>query len=493
MSAVSPTTVSNPNVGTEFRVLYKFKGPKADSPILRVDDTVTVTGICSQVQGWCYVKTSDNKRERVPTAILVEVHRNPVIESAYDWFHGRITRDQAESRLKNARDGIFLIRESTHYPGDYSISLSCKNGVQHYRIVHTPTDMMTIDNEVFFTDLEKLIAHYMINDMGLVTPLKIACGYRGEKKPIINKQHFAAEGWLLPMEEIVKDSVILGKGEFGSVQKGFYRGRPVAIKSMNASNVATELLLHEASISTHLNHPNLVELIGIAADDNNMYMIVELMPRGSLVDYLRSRGRSVINEEIQLKFALDICEGMCYLSSKNFVHRDLAARNVLLSDNEKAKISDFGLTIQLNNEAAPSLGTRKIAVKWTAPEAVRSQEVLFSVKSDVWSFGIVLWELYSFGRIPYPRVSKDEVMEHIEEGYRMDSPDGCSEVIYQLMSDCWNYKPESRPSFPRMREILRKFSELRFPALLERLDSAYRKHKISDASQRTIKTSVLQI
>ncbi|KAF2980791.1 hypothetical protein EK904_008528 [Melospiza melodia maxima] len=139
---------------------------------------------------------------------------------------------------------------------------------------------------------------------------------------------------------------------------------------------------------------------------------------------------------------------MEYLEANNFVHRDLAARNVLVSEDNIAKVSDFGLT----KEASSTQDTGKLPVKWTAPEALREKK--FSTKSDVWSFGILLWEIYSFGRVPYPRIPLKDVVPRVEKGYKMDAPDGCPAVVYEVMKKCWTLDPGHRPSFHQLREQL---------------------------------------
>lgn len=166
------------------------------------------------------------------------------------------------------------------------------------------------------------------------------------------------------------------------------------------------------------------------------------------MDYLRSRGRSVLGGDCLLKFSLDVCEAMEYLEGNNFVHRDLAARNVLVSEDNVAKVSDFGLT----KEASSTQDTGKLPVKWTAPEALREKK--FSTKSDVWSFGILLWEIYSFGRVPYPRIPLKDVVPRVEKGYKMDAPDGCPPAVYEVMKNCWHLDAATRPTFLQLREQL---------------------------------------
>jgi len=175
-------------------------------------------------------------------------------------------------------------------------------------------------------------------------------------------------GWAIPRKHLHKKSLI-GKGEFGEVWLGEYQGSKVAIKMLKdlKDEKASQRFLTEASIMTTLRHSNLVCLIGVSLDSNPIYLVTEYMAKGSLVDYLRSRGRAVISKQNQLDFAKDVCKGMVYLESRSFVHRDLAARNVLIADDNVAKVSDFGLTREVLSKQE---GT-KLPVKWTAPEALR--------------------------------------------------------------------------------------------------------------------------
>ncbi|XP_006812440.1 tyrosine-protein kinase CSK-like [Saccoglossus kowalevskii] len=172
------------------------------------------------------------------------------------------------------------------------------------------------------------------------------------------------------------------------------------------------------------------------------------MGKGCLVDYLRSRGRAVIQTKELLRFSSNVCDGMGFLESRSLVHRDLAARNVLISDAGLAKVSDFGLA----HEESYIVDGGKVPIKWTAPEALRKGH--FSTKSDVWSYGILLWELYSFGRVPYPRVPLTDVVAHVERGYRMEAPEGCPDQIYRIMMKCWDLDPKQRPSFSEISRML---------------------------------------
>ncbi|KTF88783.1 hypothetical protein cypCar_00041402 [Cyprinus carpio] len=289
-----------------------------------------------------------------------------------------------------------------------------------------------------------LFLHYTKDADGLCTRLIKPKLMEGS---VAAQDEFSRSGWALNRKEL-KLIQTIGKGEFGDVMVGDYRGEKVAVKCIKHDATA-QAFVAEASVMTQLRHTNLVQLLGVIVEEKgSLFIVTEYMSKGSLVDYLRSRGRTVIGGDRLINFTMDVCKAMEYLEANNFVHRDLAARNVLVSDDNIAKVSDFGLT----KEASSTQDTAKLPVKWTSPEALR--EKLFSTKSDVWSYGILLWEIYSFGRVPYPRIPLKEVVPRVEKGYKMDAPDGCPAVVYDIMKQCWTLDPVARPSFKELRQQL---------------------------------------
>ncbi|GMT29129.1 hypothetical protein PFISCL1PPCAC_20426 [Pristionchus fissidentatus] len=364
------------------------------------------------------------------------------------WFHGNISRETTERLLNRRADGTFLVRESTNFPGDFTLSLAFRGKVEHYRIYQTAAGL-TCDNEEFFANLIQLVSHYKREPDGLchrlLTPV-ISEGFHVAAQADIEQKmaFFRGSGLSIPSVEIQLGDVI-GHGEFGDVLMGVYRGQKVAVKrSKRLVGGVSDELLDEAKFVVGLSHRRLVALVGVVLDDVAVYMVTEYMANGSLVDFLRSRGRHQLERRQLMQFSLDIAEGMCYLESVGVVHRDLAARNVLLDVHYTAKISDFGLAKDVNSPGGDS-STGKFPIKWTAPEALRQSK--FSTKSDVWSFGILLWEIFSFGRVPYPRIPIQDVVRHIERGYRMEAPEGCPAEITRLMHDTWHLTPNDRPAF----------------------------------------------
>ena len=186
--------------------------------------------------------------------------------------------------------------------------------------------------------------------------------------------------------------------------------------------------------------------------DTVVYILTELMEKGALIEYLRSRGRAVIQKSHQIGFACDVSCGMAYLESKEIIHRDLAARNILIAGDNTAKVSDFHLARDQMFDSHDEI----IPGKWTAPEVIEGE---FSTKSDVWSFGILLWEIYTFGRVPYPKVPLDETVNHVKRGGRPVCPENCPPKVYELMSDCWKMDPAERPNFKWLHSQLKSLPE----------------------------------
>lgn len=362
--------------------------------------------------------------------------------NAMPWFHGSISRDEAEHLLQPREDGLFLVRESTNFPGDYTLCVCFQGKVEHYRVKYLE-NKLTIDDEEYFENLGQLVAHYENDADGLCTQLIKCLPKKGKQEFCINSKDFVDKGWVIPETDLqLRESI--GKGEFGDVMLGILRNEKVAVKMLKDDGAAQKFLA-EASVMTTLEHENLVKFIGLVFTNKHIYLVTEYMSKGSLVDYLRSRGRQHITKKDQINFAFDTCSGMEYLEAKKVVHRDLAARNVLISEKCVAKVSDFGLA----REECYNLEVGKLPIKWTAPEALKGGR--FSNKSDMWSFGILLWEIYSFGRVPYPRIPLADVVKHVEVGYKMEAPEGCPSEIYEMMRQSWDLNPTKRPMFSELK------------------------------------------
>ncbi|XP_070609255.1 ephrin type-B receptor 1 isoform X7 [Erythrolamprus reginae] len=271
----------------------------------------------------------------------------------------------------------------------------------------------------------------------------------------------------------VKIEEVIGAGEFGEVYKGRLKlpGKReiyVAIKTLKAgySEKQRRDFLSEASIMGQFDHPNIIRLEGVVTKSRPVMIITEFMENGALDSFLRQNdGQFTV---IQLVGMLrGIAAGMKYLAEMNYVHRDLAARNILVNSNLVCKVSDFGLSRYLQDDTSDptytsSLGG-KIPVRWTAPEAIAYRK--FTSASDVWSYGIVMWEVMSFGERPYWDMSNQDVINAIEQDYRLPPPMDCPTALHQLMLDCWQKDRNTRPRFAEIVNTLDKM--IRNPASLK--------------------------
>ncbi|GIY68181.1 hypothetical protein CDAR_255762 [Caerostris darwini] len=211
-------------------------------------------------------------------------------------------------------------------------------------------------------------------------------------------------------------------------------------------------LVSELNLLKEISHPNVIRLLGATTDDNGqLYIIMEYAEHGSLVTYLRNLKtcQSEVNLLELIAFALQIAKGMDYLASMKVVHRDLAARNVLVASGKILKISDFGLSRDVyEGDTYLKMSKSKVPVKWMALESLENQ--LYTTKSDVWSFGILLWEIITVGGCPYPGIPTERLFQLLKDAYRMPRPDNCPLQLYEIMKACWLDKPNERPQFKEL-------------------------------------------
>jgi len=200
------------------------------------------------------------------------------------------------------------------------------------------------------------------------------------------------------------------------------------------------------------------------------YLIFEYMSRGSMLDFLREEGKN-LTEKNFLNLGIGVAKGMAYVDSRNIIHKDLSARNVLVAvvDGKYiAKISDFGLSRQTDTGYYKVINS-KIPIKWTAPEVLEGKAC--STKSDVWSFGVCMWEIYSLGKEPYNWLNNKEVTEQVPKGLRLDKPENCSDDVWTIVKDCWLPEPEDRPRFKRIVEKLQLTKKQKFGKQLSHSNS----------------------
>uniref|UniRef100_A0A671P1D3 receptor protein-tyrosine kinase n=1 Tax=Sinocyclocheilus anshuiensis TaxID=1608454 RepID=A0A671P1D3_9TELE len=302
-------------------------------------------------------------------------------------------------------------------------------------------------------------------------PLKTYIDPHTYEDPCAAVLKFASE---IHPSHITKQKVI-GAGEFGEVYRGSLKipGRcevTVAIKTLKPGYTEKQRqdFLSEASIMGQFSHKNIIRLEGVVTKFKDAMIITEYMENGALDQYLRDHDGDLSSYQL-VGMLNGIAAGMKYLSDMNYVHRDLAARNVLVNGNLECKVSDFGLSRVLEDYPEGTYTTTggKIPIRWTAPEAIAYRK--FTSASDVWSFGIVMWEVMSFGERPYWDMSNHEVMKSINEGFRLPAPMGCPSAVNQLMLQCWMQDRSKRPRFVDIVNLLEKL--LRNPESLSAIAS----------------------
>lgn len=249
----------------------------------------------------------------------------------------------------------------------------------------------------------------------------------------------------------------IGEGQFGDVHQGVYLSPEnpalaVAIKTCKncTSDSVREKFLQEALTMRQFDHPHIVKLIGVITE-NPVWIIMELCTLGELRSFLQVRKYSLDLASLIL-YAYQLSTALAYLESKRFVHRDIAARNVLVSSNDCVKLGDFGLSRYMEDSTYYKASKGKLPIKWMAPESINFRR--FTSASDVWMFGVCMWEILMHGVKPFQGVKNNDVIGRIENGERLPMPPNCPPTLYSLMTKCWAYDPSRRPRFTELKAQL---------------------------------------
>ncbi|KQS39419.1 uncharacterized protein Dere_GG17381, isoform D [Drosophila erecta] len=367
-----------------------------------------------------------------------------------EWFHGVLPREEVVRLLNN--DGDFLVRETIRNEESQIVLSVCWNGHKHFIVQTTGEGNFRFEGPPF-ASIQELIMHQYHSEL----PVTVKSG-------AILRRPVCRERWELSNDDVVLLERI-GRGNFGDVYKAKLKSTKldVAVKTcrMTLPDEQKRKFLQEGRILKQYDHPNIVKLIGICVQKQPIMIVMELVLGGSLLTYLRKNSNGLTTRQ-QMGMCRDAAAGMRYLESKNCIHRDLAARNCLVDLEHSVKISDFGMSRE-EEEYIVSDGMKQIPVKWTAPEALNFGK--YTSLCDVWSYGILMWEIFSKGDTPYSGMTNSRARERIDTGYRMPTPKSTPEEMYRLMLQCWAADAESRPHFDEIYNVV--------DALILRLDNSH--------------------
>ncbi|XP_023943526.1 tyrosine-protein kinase Fer isoform X1 [Bicyclus anynana] len=356
-----------------------------------------------------------------------------------EWFHGVLPREEVVRLLR--ADGDYLVRETTRNHARQLVLSVCWGQHKHFIVQTTPEGHYRFEGAAF-PSVAELIAWQRASGV----PVTARSG-------ALLRRAVPRETWELNNDHVqLLDKI--GRGNFGDVYKARLKttGQEVAVKTCRVAlpEEQKRTFLQEGRILKQYQHPNIVRLIGIAVQKQPIMIVMELVSGGSLLTFLRTRASNLSSRSL-LAMCRDAAGGMRYLESKNCIHRDLAARNCLVGDDNIVKISDFGMSRE-EEEYIVSGGMKQIPIKWTAPEALNFGK--YTSLCDVWSYGVLMWEIFSKGDTPYAGMSNSRAREKIDNGFRMPAPEGCSEDVYALMLRCWEYEPDKRPHFHQIYTII---------------------------------------
>uniref|UniRef100_A0A8C0BWF4 Tyrosine-protein kinase n=1 Tax=Buteo japonicus TaxID=224669 RepID=A0A8C0BWF4_9AVES len=343
-----------------------------------------------------------------------------------------------------SKEGSFVVRDSSQQ-GLLTLSMysrakgSHSGDIRHYQIKKNHSGQYYVAENYLFSSVPELIEYHQHNAAGLITRLRHPVGSAGCLSSATAALSY--EEWELNPSELTFMKEV-GRGQFGVVQLGKWKATiKVAIKTINEGAMSEDDFIEEAKVMMKLSHPKLVQLYGVCTHHKPLYVVTEFMENGCLLNYLQQR-RGKLGRDVLLSMCQDVCEGMEYLERNSFIHRDLAARNCLVNAEHIVKVSDFGMARYVIDDEYISSSGAKFPIKWSSPEVFHFKK--YSSKSDVWSFGVLMWEVFTEGKMPFESKSNSEVVREISQGNRLYRPYLASHTVYKVMYSCWH---EVCPSF----------------------------------------------
>ncbi|XP_061921831.1 tyrosine-protein kinase Tec isoform X1 [Entelurus aequoreus] len=435
--------------------LYDFAGSEPHDLQLVQGGEYVIVERCDL--NWFKARNQQGEEGYIPSNYVTEKKSGNLARFA--WYSKHVNRNKAEELLrKEDKEGAFIVRESSTQ-GTYTISLYTKSAagkggaaIKHYRIRETrgmPKQFYLAGKHVF-DSIAELINYHQHNAAGLVARLRYPVGKQDKSAP--STAGFSYEKWEINPSDLtfMKE---LGSGQMGVVRLGMWRAQhQVAIKAIKRGAMYEEDFIEEAKLMMKLSHPKLVQLYGVCSQQRPIYIVTEFMEHGCLLDFLQRR-RGTFSPASLLSICLDVCEGMQHLESNSFIHRDLVsshtgARNCLVNDSLMVKVSDFGMARYVLDDQYTSSSGSRFPVKWSPPEVLNFCR--HSSKSDVWSYGVLIWEAFTEGRMPFEQSNNHEVVTLVTTGHRLSRPKLAPAAVYDIMQLCWQERPDDRPSFSQL-------------------------------------------
>ncbi|XP_072251472.1 tyrosine-protein kinase BTK [Leuresthes tenuis] len=441
-----PTEPPAPSAGMTVIAEYDYTSMTPQDLDLRKDEEYTI--LEKSDANWWRARDKYGKEGYIPSNYVVEAENGL---ERFDWYCKNMNRSQAEQLLKTEnKDGGFLVRDSSK-AGKYTVSLLTKGGgetggsCRHYNICTTSQGQFYLAEKHNFSTIPELINYHQHNAAGMVSRLKYIVSNRAQPPSTAGLGYGV---WEIDPRYLtfIKE---LGNGQFGVVKYGKWQGQhDVAIKMIKEGSMSEDDFIEEAKIMMKLRHENLVQLYGVCTKQRPIYIVTEFLANGCLLTYLKE-GLTQHPTAVQLlEMCKDVSEGMAYLESQQYIHRDLAARNCLVDTNGTVKVTDFGLSRYVLDDEYTSSAGSKFPVRWSPPEVLLYCK--FSSKSDIWAYGVLMWEVYTLGRLPYERLNNTEIVEQVSRGLRLYRPQLANEKVYSIMTSCWNDKADERPTFQEL-------------------------------------------
>ncbi|XP_051947367.1 tyrosine-protein kinase Tec [Xyrauchen texanus] len=425
--------------------LYDFEGQELHDLTLKKGEEYVI--LEKRDINWYRARDKHGVEGYIPSNYVTEKESDKLEQ--FMWFCKNVNRNKAEDQLrKEGKEGGFMVRVSS--TGTYTVSLYTKNTgdgsptVKHYQIkeIHDSSKKFYLAEKYIFSSIPELIEYHKHNAAGLLCRLRHPVGDQMREAP--TTAGFSYDKWEINPCELtfMKE---LGCGQFGVVRLGKWRAQhKVAIKTIREGAMSEDDFIEEAKIMMNLSHRNLVQLYGVCTQQRPIYLVTEFMELGCLLNFLRQR-RGTFTEQDLLSICHDISQGMQHLEEHGFIHRDLAARNCLVNSSLVVKVSDFGMARYVLDDKYTSSSGSKFPVKWSPPEVFNFCK--YSSKSDVWSFGVLMWEVFTEGKMPFEHNANHEVVLKVIQGHRLYRPKNAAVHIYRIMQMCWMESADERPTF----------------------------------------------